>query len=149
MSGGVSAIATGFIAVFTVKLFQVNNRLSEIAKNAEDVQIREIQQQVSTTRMSVDHQLRVAESQLRVGIDTPRFLMTVALNSGWSERPSEHELARAFAEDELDVVFRAFMAIQTFAETTISYDGDCQERCRHPWSCVPSDESEEVPNDNH
>lgn len=120
LSGGISAIATVAMAIFTWKLCQVNNNLAKIAKTAEDTQNRRDQQQELAIRLSVDHRLRVVESLLRSGISNPRALIMLVSNHIWVEHPLEGDLAQVFNGAEIDVILRAFLAVERFAETVVS-----------------------------
>jgi len=99
------------MACYTMKQWQINQHLSELATLARKEQIRTQEVAAHAVRLSVEFRLRLAATAMRDGIQEPRGLIILVLNKSWSSWDPD-ELAAAFNPDQIDAIMRAFLAVE-------------------------------------
>jgi len=110
----VSAVSTAVMAVYTIRLYRLNDGLSKLNQTLIEEGQRQQTDRKETVRMTVYYRLQLARNTLEEGIVKPVFLIMWAQRTlDWRHPPAD-DLVGAFSSEQKDAVIRAFLAMESF-----------------------------------
>lgn len=108
------AVSTAVMAVYTIRLYRLNDGLSQVNKTLIKEGKRQQAYRQNTVRMTTYYRLLLARNALEEGINHPTFLITWAQRTlDWRNPPAD-DLFGVFTEEQTDAVIRAFLAMESF-----------------------------------